>query len=244
VGGVWFTIAVAAVAAVAAIELSRIMSGSRSLTESAIVAVPVVALVVIAYYVPVSGNVAPILVSMSAVVSVISMAWLLRARPTGSFQAGLAPTLATICLVAGTLLHAPILRELEHGYEWIMYLLTVTFAFDTGAFLVGTTFGRTHLAPRISPGKTWEGATGGLLSSIATSLGIVSLLSMEMSVLQAIGTGAGLGVIAQIGDLAESRLKRLGGAEDSGKMVPGHGGVMDRLDSIVWNLVVVYHFVS
>ena len=67
---------------------------------------------------------------------------------------------------------------------------------------------------------------------------------MEMSGLQAIGTGAGLGVIAQIGDLAESRLKRLGGAEDSGKMVPGHGGVMDRLDSIVWNLVVVYHFGS
>ncbi len=243
-GGIWFTLAVAAIAAVAAVELVRISSGRGGRVASAIAAALVVGPVVAAHFVPAGGDATTALASMSTAVAVTSMAWLLRARPTGSSAASLGAALAVVGLVAGTLLHAPMLRGFDQGLKWVLYLLAVTFASDTGAFLVGSAIGRTQLAPRISPGKTWEGAAGGLLSSIGASLGVVVLLSLDLSAVHAMGAGAGLGVVGQLGDLAESRLKRLAGAEDSGVALPGHGGVMDRLDSIVWNLVVVYHFVS
>jgi phosphatidate cytidylyltransferase len=136
------------------------------------------------------------------------------------------------------------LRELDDGRQWVMYLFAVTFASDTSAYLVGRGIGRLKLAPGISAGKTWEGAAGGVAGSIAASVAAIALLSLDVSLFEAIGAGAALSIVGQLGDLGESRLKRLAGAKDSGVAVPGHGGVMDRLDSIVWNLVVVYHFVS
>ena len=91
------------------------------------------------------------------------------------------------------------------------------------------------------PGR---GPAGGVTGSIAASVTAIAILSLDVSLLGAVGAGAGLSIVGQLGDLGESKLKRLAGAEDSGVAVPGHGGIMDRLDSIVWNLVVVYHFVS
>ncbi len=243
-GGIWFTLTVAAIAAVAAWELVHISSDRGGRTASAFAVVSIAALVIYAHYVPAGGDEATALASISAAVAVASMAWFVRAAPSEGSAGSAVHTLATVGLLAGTLLHAPMLRGFEQGREWVIYLLAVTFATDTTAYTVGSAFGRVQLAPGISPGKTWEGAAGGLLGSIAASLAAVALLSLDPSVLQAVGAGAGLGVVGQLGDLAESRLKRLAGAADSGVAVPGHGGVMDRLDSIVWNLVVVYHFVS
>jgi phosphatidate cytidylyltransferase len=140
--------------------------------------------------------------------------------------------------------HGPMLRGLEDGMLWIFVLSIVTFSTDTGAYIVGRLFGRRKLAPSISPSKTWEGAIGGLAFSIATSVIAVELLSLDVSIIQSISLGAVLGATGQLGDLAESKLKRQAGTKDSSSLVPGHGGVLDRLDSIVWNLVVVYHFVS
>ena len=133
---------------------------------------------------------------------------------------------------------------MEGGRELMVLLMTATFATDTSAFLVGRTLGRTPLAPSISPAKTVEGALGGILGAIGTSVAVVYGLGIDWSRGRTSAMGTALGIAGQLGDLAESRLKRRARVEDSGAMVPGHGGVLDRLDSIVFNLVVVYYSVA
>ena len=88
-------------------------------------------------------------------------------------------TLATVGLVAGTLLHAPMLRGLEQGREWVIYLLAVTFATDTGALVTGLTIGRHKMAPSVSPGKTWEGAIGGFVVAVGIALAVGALLQLS-----------------------------------------------------------------
>ena len=243
-GGIWFTLTVAAVATVAALELVHISPARGGRVGATVTVLPVVAVVIYAHFVPVSGSFAPALASLSATAAVASMAWLLVAEPSGGPLRLAVFTAAIVGLVGGTLLHAPMLRELADGREWVMYLLAVAFVSDTSSYLVGGSLGRLKLAPGISPGKTWEGAAGGVGGGIAASVAATALLSLDVSVIEAIGAGAGLSIVGQLGDLGESKLKRLAGAKDSGIAVPGHGGIMDRLDSVVWILVVVYHFVS
>jgi phosphatidate cytidylyltransferase len=100
------------------------------------------------------------------------------------------------------------------------------------------------MAPSISPAKTWEGSVGGIAGALGASVAAVTLLDLDSGVGEALVLGAIIGVVAQLGDLVESRLKRISDVKDSGWLMPGHGGVLDRLDSIVFNLVVVYYFVS
>ena len=243
-GGIWFTLTVATVAAVAALELVHISSVRDGRAGAAFAVIPIVAVVIYAHFVPVSGNFAPVLAWLSTAAAIASMLWFLVATPSAGPARSAVLTFAVVGLVGGTLLHAPMLREVDEGRGWVIYLLAVTFASDTSAYLVGGGVGRLKLAPGISPGKTWEGAIGGVAGGVAASVAAIGLLSLDVSLVAAIGAGVGLSVVGQLGDLGESRLKRLAGAKDSGVAVPGHGGIMDRLDSIVWNLVVVYHFIS
>ncbi len=119
----------------------------------------------------------------------------------------------------------------------------MTFATDTAAFFVGRSIGKRKLAPKISPSKTWEGAVGGMLGAVAAALAAKYAMGLDVSAAVAGALGVLMGVWGQIGDLSESKLKRLTGVKDSGWIIPGHGGVLDRLDSIVFNLVLVYYFV-
>ena len=243
-GGIWFTLTVAAAAAVAALELVHLSSARGGRSVAAFAVLPIVAVVIYAHYVPVSGSYVSVLAWLSTAAAFASMLWFLMAAPSGGAAGTVVLTIAVAALVGGTLLHAPMLREIDQGREWVIYLIAITFASDTSAYLVGRAVGRLKLAPRISPGKTWEGAIGGIAGGMAASAAAVALLSLDVSLFEAIGAGAGLSIVGQLGDLGESKLKRLAGAKDSGVVVPGHGGILDRLDSIVWNLVVVYHFVS
>ena len=143
----------------------------------------------------------------------------------------------------GLLAFAPLIRGLDQGMEWVFLLVLVTFATDTSAYLVGGLAGKTPLAPSISPGKTREGAVGGLVGAVIATVVLASIMGLAASVLSALLLGLLMGVAGQLGDLAESRLKRWAVAKDSGRLIPGHGGVLDRLDSIVFNLVLVYYFV-
>ena len=102
--------------------------------------------------------------------------------------------------------------------------------------------GRTPLALSISPGKTWEGAIAGLIGAVIVCMVITPILGLPLGFLQQVFLGLLLGVVGQIGDLLESRIKRATDVKDSGTLIPGHGGVLDRLDSIVPNLVLVYYF--
>ena len=137
--------------------------------------------------------------------------------------------------------HAVALREVPElpGLEWLLFALLTTFATDTGAFFVGRAIGRHRMAPNISPGKTWEGAAGGFLAAVGAGAAVAAVADLPFWA--ALGTGAAVGIVGQVGDLLESRLKRAAGAKDAGSLLPGHGGVLDRLDSLVLTIPLVYY---
>ena len=118
------------------------------------------------------------------------------------------------------------LRLDDAGLQWTALAFLVTFATDTSAYAVGRTVGRRKLAPSISPGKTWEGAVGGLVGAAAAAAALVVLLDgIESRLLSAVALGLGIGIVAQAGDLMESKVKRMADAKDSGRLIPGHGGL-------------------
>lgn len=180
------------------------------------------------------------LLSAAVVVSLLLVLW--RGRAEGAAM-GWAWTLAGILYVGWTLGHAARLEMRPDGPRWLLFLLLTTFSVDSAAFLVGRALGRRRLAPAISPGKTWEGAWAGLLAGLAVAPVLGAILGLPLPLLEGLGLGAGVGVLAQLGDLAESLLKRSAGVKDAGRLVPGHGGVLDRYDSIVIPLLLVYYYV-
>ena len=123
------------------------------------------------------------------------------------------------------------------GTWYILGLFLIVWATDTGALVFGKLIGGKKIAPRISPGKTWAGTIGGTLTAMAVYAPFVALLSLEMAPSMAFAFG--LSVIAHLGDLLESALKRHFGTKDSGGLIPGHGGVLDRMDSMFATSVVL-----
>lgn len=125
-------------------------------------------------------------------------------------------------------------------------LITTFFAMvmmtDTGAYYTGRTIGRHKLAPSISPGKTIEGAVGGFVAAIAAGPLCKLIFFHEFPIAHALLLGAAIGAVGQIGDLAESMLKRSASVKDSGKLLPGHGGVLDRIDSILFCAPLLYFY--
>ena len=154
-------------------------------------------------------------------------------------------TVAGVIYIGWLLSHYVALRELADGRNWVFLALLVTFASDTAAFLVGRSLGRHHMAPRISPNKTWEGAFGGVAGAVLVSLlfTLPTPLGLPLSYGQALLLGMMISVAGQLGDLLESWLKRRTGVKDSGCLLPGHGGALDRLDSVILAGPVVYYFV-
>ena len=158
---------------------------------------------------------------------------------------GWAWTVAGILYLGWLLSHLVALRDLDGGRNWVFLALFVTFASDTMAFITGRTLGRHRLAPNISPGKTWEGTIGGVLGAIFASLffTLPTPLHTDLNWIQAVLLGLLISIFGQLGDLVESLFKRNMGVKDSGKLIPGHGGVLDRMDSVVFAGIVVYYYV-
>lgn len=127
------------------------------------------------------------------------------------------------------------------GLWWLLTLFGGVWGFDTGAFFAGHFFGRHKLAPRISPGKTWEGILGGLVFSVAAAL-LFTTLPMGVHWYLALIFGLLIGGAAALGDLAESLIKRQTHVKDSGQFFPGHGGVLDRIDSMLFAVLVIFLF--
>jgi phosphatidate cytidylyltransferase len=142
----------------------------------------------------------------------------------------------------GLLLGLLVALRINAGREWLYLAIFCTFGSDTFAYFTGRAIGRHRLAPSISPGKTWEGAIGGIFGSIIVAL----LFTLSTPVQVAIGYGEAIllgllvSIIGQIGDLAESKLKRHKGIKESGTLMPGHGGLLDRMDSILFAGLAVY----
>ncbi|MFC1993829.1 phosphatidate cytidylyltransferase [Chloroflexota bacterium] len=130
----------------------------------------------------------------------------------------------------------------NYGREWVFFALFSTFAFDTTSYFIGRTWGKHKLAPSISPNKTWEGVAGGIVGAMAAAIILAIIFGLEISYWQLLLLGFLIAIFAQLGDLAESSIKRSAKVKDAGSIIPGHGGLLDRLDSVLFTGVVVYYY--
>jgi phosphatidate cytidylyltransferase len=136
-----------------------------------------------------------------------------------------------VALVPSWLLLVRLHGELPLGHSLAMTVLAIVWAADVGAYTVGRAFGRIKLAPAVSPGKTWEGVTGGLIAAAAAAWLAAILIGLPAGALLALGIVTALASV--VGDLAVSVFKRNVGLKDTGTLLPGHGGVLDRIDSLI-----------
>ncbi len=162
-------------------------------------------------------------------------------------------TIAGVVYIGLAFAHLMLLRFTDHSlvmatkfgplsagavYLWLAFV--GTWSSDTFAYFVGSKFGRHKLAPKVSPGKTWEGTVGGVAGSVigVTAMGAACALPLGHSA----AIGLLVGIVAPVGDLVESSMKRFCGVKDSGRLLPGHGGVLDRFDSVMFAAPAVYYY--
>ncbi len=236
VGGLWFAGLVAAFAALATIEfyqLARRLGARPSMRVGVVLSVVLVVAALFPRY------------SVAPAAFIATLGGLMFARvfqqDYGGFLLDWASTVAGSAYVGGMLSYFVLLRGLPVGLVWAALAALGTWVSDTAAYLVGTAWGRHPFFPRVSPRKTLEGAIGGVLLGTA-SVVIIGLVFLHLSWLQALVLGLLLTLATTFGDLAESLVKRQAGAKDSGNLIPGHGGALDRVDSLLFAAFVVYYY--
>jgi phosphatidate cytidylyltransferase len=139
-----------------------------------------------------------------------------------------------VLFIGWSLSHLILLRSLTAGKWYIFFLCVIVWVGDSTAMYIGRSLGRHKMAPSISPGKTWEGAVGGVLGGVfAAALGACVLLP-QLVLWQSLILGLLVSLAAQLSDLGESMIKRYAGVKDSGELIPGHGGLLDRIDSVLF----------
>ncbi|MDH5477967.1 MAG: phosphatidate cytidylyltransferase [Nitrospinota bacterium] len=137
-----------------------------------------------------------------------------------------------------------LIRAQIDGQGFVIMLITATAMCDTGAFYVGKNFGKRKLAPKLSPGKTVEGFIGGIGGAVLGAVVVWWLMISSLNATEAVIAGLLVGLLGPIGDLAESAIKRNMGVKDAGSLIPGHGGVLDRVDSLLFTSAAFYLFLQ
>lgn len=137
----------------------------------------------------------------------------------------------------------PFIVSYDNGREILAYGILLVFAADSAAYFVGRSIGRRRMVPNVSPRKTWEGFAGGLAAAVTASLLLSNLLSLDFSITKIVVIGLAIAALGAVGDLAESWVKRLSDVKDSGGIIPGHGGILDRLDALAPTFVFIYFIV-
>lgn len=217
------------------VELANLLRARGHHPDLPLGAVITATMIVEAYLAP-GGGIRPFL----AIVLLLSLArTLFRDRPAPASD--WAVTFAGSLYLGLLLGHIALLRALPSGFAWVAVGILATWCNDTGAYFVGRTVGRRPLWPRLSPKKTWEGLAGGLVVVVILTAWPFSRF-LSISVAQGALLGLVAGVAATLGDLAESLFKRQAGAKDSGHLIPGHGGMLDRVDSLLFVMPCVYYF--
>jgi phosphatidate cytidylyltransferase len=222
-GGIWVAALAALTLAAILWELRTMVTGVGTLvsTEMAALSVTAVAAALLTH----GNGLASGVICLAA--GAIAMALLFRERSpwliAGLFYAGI------------PIGYAIVLRQVEPNGLWLLlWLVVVVIAADVGAYFVGRTLGGPKLWRRVSPGKTWSGAGGGLVA--AAAVGVIVAVPAGIGHASAMVLAIGVAIASQLGDLLESAVKRRFGVKDSSQLIPGHGGVMDRLDGIVGGL--------
>ena len=246
-GDPWFSLLIAAVVLLGSFEFYHMLANSskgRPLTYFGLLWALAIALSPLSLHYR-GIDILPIAMTEGMV---FSLTWLLCRSPRERAFINWGWTLAGVLYIGWMLSYWLNLRILEDGRAWVYLALLSTFANDTGAFFIGKALGKHQLAPTISPGKTWEGAIGGLLSAIIGAIAIFLILNLfsplPLRYWHLVLLGFVVSLFAQLGDLVESWLKRDIGVKDSGKLLPGHGGILDRFDSLIFTGVVVYYYAT
>jgi len=249
-GNPWYTILIALAGVLAVLEFYKMVAGAKvpPLTYFGVIWVLLLILsrnsdllsVVEPHFN--TSLIVPLLLTSAVVIPLI---WLVLRPPREDAFTRWVWTIAGILYIGWLLSHWVALRGLDDGRNWVFFALFITFASDTTAFLVGRVIGSHYLARHISPGKTWEGAIAGAGAAIAASLVFImpTPFTLHLSYAQAMPLALLVSIFGQLGDLTASLLKRNTGVKDSGNLIPGHGGILDRLDSIVFAGLVVYYYV-
>ena len=252
-GGIWFSLIIIFGAVVSAYELARITG--KNLRKEPFISAILAGLIVIfvqTYDSYLAGLPSIKIEPSTTVLTIVLLSFVFTSililliwdndRKLGSFTC----VVSSVSYTAGLLSFAVLVRNSEFGFGWIVFLSLIVWANDTGSYMIGKAVGKTPFFPTISPNKTLEGAIGGYVCGLAVAVvsglllprfGFVDLRLYSLLILGLIFV-----VLAQTGDLFESSLKRRANLKDSGSIMPGHGGALDRLDSIVLAFPVLYYF--
>ena len=213
---------------VAAWEWAGLAQAPRAVHRAAFTLLIAVLIGMLAWRMP-TGNLAMALVWVQLAVWAVAAAML--ARFPLKIPRSVVVAAGVIILPLAWLTFAHVLKTRAFGAPWALYLFVIVAAADVGAYFVGRSMGRVKLAPRVSPGKTWEGLIGGLLLVVLVSLG--GARYFEVPAVGLVALGLAVAGISVVGDLGISMLKRSIGLKDTGQLFPGHGGVLDRVDSLL-----------
>lgn len=191
-------------------------------------------------------------VAVAVITVLVIVSFAMQLAKPDELKTALASVAATVlgvvyvALLAGFLVGVRMIEDTPHTTKLASKLLTTFFAMviftDTGAYYAGRSLGRNKLAPRISPGKTIEGFIGGLVAAIAVGALCKYIFFPELNLIHALILGGLIGLIGPVGDLSESMLKRGSDVKDSGAIMPGHGGILDRVDSVLFCAPLLYYY--
>jgi phosphatidate cytidylyltransferase len=245
----WFPLFVTGWGVMAVMEFYRITSVTKVRFLTVFGTVWTALVIINAYFN--NTQAVPILIASGTIVPLI---WCLSCKTKEGAFSNWTWTMGGILYVGLLLSYFVALRHLDTGFNtmqfpyqagraWVYFAIFITFGNDTAAFFVGRAFGKHPLAPHISPKKTWEGAIGGVGGTIVGGFILLSWLHLPVSIPQLVVMSIIVSVMGQFGDLVESLFKRNMAVKDSSNLLPGHGGFLDRIDSMTFVGVTVYYFV-
>lgn len=172
---------------------------------------------------------------------VLSVLYMVTSHNLSSTISSIGMSLFGIVYIGFLLSYFFLIRKGVDGKEWVLFLIATVWTGDLSAYLAGTTFGRHKLYPKISPNKTFEGLGGAMIGSVIMALAFSALFLPGLGRWGAVFFGLALGLVGQIGDFIESMLKRSAQVKDSGSLIPGHGGMLDRLDSLLFTAPFLHY---
>jgi phosphatidate cytidylyltransferase len=248
IGGIPFAAAVCIIATLASLEFYRIVKSRGVQPLSWLGIVFSILLIVNAYIQQYDFSFLPYprdftLALLLALMTLIPLIWLLFRTNKDNAFINWGWTVAGILYIGWLISFYVQIRLMENGIGWIFLVVSCTALCDVGAYVVGSNLGKHAMASSVSPGKTWEGSAGGLAISIIIAVILAIAFKLPLYYWQMIAAGLIIGIFAQLGDLVESLLKRNMHAKDAGSLLPGHGGILDRIDSHLLVAPVAYYLI-